>query len=293
MDAAQPAHRREFAGRLRDLRRECGQPAYRVLGTLAHCSYTSLSEAAAGRRLPSWETARGYVTACLRHAGRQAEIDRLLPQWRRAWEQADVRERAHRPEPPPPAGAPSLEPPRPVASWRRPAAVVLVVVALLASLAGAAATSRAPAPMTGRHNILVVPFQDAPALQRTVVHELESWSARDGTVAVRGPGGVEPARREAALRRLAGEHRADIAVTGRLHTSGDSWTLVIDVVLTHRVLSETPGFVGSHELHLTEPADVVRGNVEVSRQLADDAVRYVKAVVAVRESRAAQEQTGG
>ncbi|MFG1603898.1 ATP-binding protein [Actinoplanes sp. NPDC049265] len=101
LDAALPAYRFGFATRLRDLRRECGQPPYRALSRFAHCCSGSLSEAASGRRFPTWETTRGYVTGCLRHAGREADIDRLLPQWRRMWEDADVRERGRRTGPPP------------------------------------------------------------------------------------------------------------------------------------------------------------------------------------------------
>ncbi|MEU4561075.1 tetratricopeptide repeat protein [Actinoplanes sp. NPDC023936] len=310
IDANLPAHRVAFATRLRDLRRECGQPSYRVLSRLGHCGFGSLSEAAGGRRLPSWQTTRGYVTGCLRHAGRDAEIDRVLPEWRRTWEAAATVDQvgpaappsapAPPPQPvptpvtapgpppvtlrgPPPVTLPEPSPgtapePPPVIRRRRPlprlVAVLTAAAALLATVA--AAEARAPAPMAGLYNILVVPFESAPAVQRTLVHNLEAWAAEDAAIETRGPAGVRPA--EPA--RLAAEHRADVVLSGRLRTAGDRTTLVIELLLTDRVFGETPEFVGRHELRLTEPADVVRGNIEVSRRLADDALHYVKAVVA-------------
>ena len=59
MDASLPAHRVAFASRLRELRRECGQPTCRAMSELAHCSFASLSGAAAGKRFPSWVRAGG------------------------------------------------------------------------------------------------------------------------------------------------------------------------------------------------------------------------------------------
>ncbi|XVU28390.1 hypothetical protein ACQPZJ_15500 [Actinoplanes sp. CA-054009] len=270
LDAAQPEHRTSFAARLRALRRECGQPPYRELSALAHTSYNSLSGAASGRRLPTWPTTRGYVTACLRHAGREADIDRLLPQWRRAWEDADVLERAQRlgpaPTAPPPAQA---APPR----RHRPFLVVLAVVMLMATMAAAGVADRAPAPMNGLYNILVAPFNGLPALQQTVLREMRGWAAADAGIGVRE---VSARPDGARLGALAADHHADVVLSGRAEPDG----VVIELLLTDRVFAETPEFAGRHELRLTEPADLVHGNVVVGRRLADDAVRYVKAVVA-------------
>jgi tetratricopeptide (TPR) repeat protein len=271
MDAALPAHLVAFASRLRELRRECGQPTYRVMTELAHCSLASLSGAAAGRRLPTWETTRGYVTACLRHAGRTAELDSALRQWRHAWEDASVRDKAHHLAPVVVAAPPA----RPAHRHLRRPAAVLVVLALLATMAGAAARPTAPAPMAGLLNVLVVP-STLPALENTLGRDLEQWARDEPVVAVRGPAGVDPG----PLETLAVTHNADIVLSGRIRPAGDRWTVTIDVLLTERVFSETPEFVGRHEISLTEPADVIRGNVEVNRQLAGDAVRYVQAVVA-------------
>ncbi|MBG0568528.1 hypothetical protein [Actinoplanes aureus] len=276
LDTSLPAHRVDFASRLRDLRKECGQPTYRALSELAHCSFASLSSAAAGRRLPTWETTRGYVIGCLRNAGREAEVDAVLPQWRRAWEDASVSEQAQRLVPVEDPVVRPAPPPR-RRMWRPVAA--LIVLTLLLTLAGAGGPTHAPTPMSGLFNILVVPFSGLPALETTLARELNQWARAEPVVAVRGPSGVERAGPE-ALAQVGAEHAADVVLTGRLHTAGELWTMTIDVVLTERVFSETPEFVGRHEISITEPADVVRGNVEVNHQLAGDAVRYVEAVVA-------------
>ncbi|MEV4344480.1 hypothetical protein AB0J83_08385 [Actinoplanes sp. NPDC049596] len=131
IDNTQPAHRVAFAIRLRALRDECGHPPYRRLSELAHCSIASLSVAAAGRRLPTWETTRGYVTACLEHAGRGDDVNRDLRGWRRFWEDTQARERASR------LAAPPVRRRHP---WHQtvPAWAVLIVVLLLTLAAGAA-----------------------------------------------------------------------------------------------------------------------------------------------------------
>lgn len=353
MDAAQPEHRLLFATRLRDLRRECGQPPYRTLSRLAHCGSGSLSEAAGGRRFPSWETTRGYVTGCLRHAGRETEIDQVLPRWRRTWEETEVRERAFRMDPAPttpvngtpaPNGTPpspgtgtpahngaaahdalssrdgapaddhsSLLPAMPVRQVRtypdaepawapsqpgpgragsarrrvvlRAAAAVVIVLTLLGTMAAARSAPPAPVPMAGLYNILVAPFDSLPGLEQTIVRDLRDWAGTDSAIETRGPAAINPVTgderyREAALTRLAETHQADVVLTGRRHAVGDRWTVVIELLLTARVFGETPEFVGRHEFRLSEPADLVRGNVELSRRLADDALGYVKAVVA-------------
>ncbi|BCY09106.1 tetratricopeptide repeat protein [Actinoplanes sp. L3-i22] len=291
LDAALPAHRLAFATRLRELRRECGQPPYRTLSRLAHCGSGSLSEAASGRRLPTWETTRGYVTGCLRHAGRESEIDRSLPRWRRLWEDTEVRDKAHRldlPATPVPAAAAPAAPGR--GRSRRPIAAVVAVLVLIATMAASGARPSAPTAMTGLFNILMVPFEGFPAtaggLERTLARELEQWARGETAVQTRGPAQVarvaarDAHARELALTRLGTDHNADVVLTALLRPDGDTWTVVIDIVLTERVFAETPEFVGRHELTLTEPPDVIRGNLEVNQQLADDAVRYVQAVVA-------------
>ncbi|MEU4471455.1 NBR1-Ig-like domain-containing protein [Micromonospora sp. NPDC023888] len=69
----------EFAEQLRTLRNAVGNPSFRKMaGRSGRISHTTLHEAAAGTRFPSWETTREFVRAC--------EADEA--QWRRAWEDA-------------------------------------------------------------------------------------------------------------------------------------------------------------------------------------------------------------
>ncbi|MEV6931674.1 NBR1-Ig-like domain-containing protein [Dactylosporangium sp. NPDC051485] len=69
----------EFAGQLRALRTAAGNPSFRKMAARSgRISHTTLHEAAAGTRFPSWETTREFVRAC--------EADEV--QWRRRWEDA-------------------------------------------------------------------------------------------------------------------------------------------------------------------------------------------------------------
>src|SRR5690349_22011942 len=54
----------QFAADLRKLRGEAGNPTYRDMAKTAHVSKASLSAAASGHRLPTWEVTQGYVRAC-------------------------------------------------------------------------------------------------------------------------------------------------------------------------------------------------------------------------------------
>ena len=68
-----------FAEQLRTLRMEAGNPSFRKMaGRSGRISHTTLHEAAAGTRFPSWETTREFVRAC--------EADEAP--WRRRWEDA-------------------------------------------------------------------------------------------------------------------------------------------------------------------------------------------------------------
>lgn len=66
-----------FAAQLRRLRADAGNPPYRELARTAHFSKATLSAAAAGHRLPTWDVTRAYVLAC---GGDAAE-------WQSRWEQ--------------------------------------------------------------------------------------------------------------------------------------------------------------------------------------------------------------
>ncbi len=54
----------EFAARLRRLREQAGRPTYRDLARRTHYGIATLSSAAAGRQLPSWDVTLAYVRAC-------------------------------------------------------------------------------------------------------------------------------------------------------------------------------------------------------------------------------------
>lgn len=67
-----------FAGALRELRRESGGAGYRTLAARTEFSASTLSEAAAGERLPSLAVALAYVAACGGDTG----------EWEERWRQA-------------------------------------------------------------------------------------------------------------------------------------------------------------------------------------------------------------
>jgi hypothetical protein len=68
-----------FAEQLRALRASVGNPSFRKMsGRSGRISHTTLHEAAAGTRFPSWETTREFVRAC--------EADEA--QWQRRWQDA-------------------------------------------------------------------------------------------------------------------------------------------------------------------------------------------------------------
>ncbi|UQU65086.1 hypothetical protein COUCH_01645 [Couchioplanes caeruleus] len=70
---------RRFAEQLGVLRADVGNPSFRKMaGRSGRISHTTLHEAAAGTRFPSWETTREFVRAC----------DADEAEWRRRWEAA-------------------------------------------------------------------------------------------------------------------------------------------------------------------------------------------------------------
>lgn len=83
-----------FAQRLRDLRKACGSPTYRELASWTRkigtpYSDTTLSSAARGHELPSWDVTSAFVRACLSYAktsGEQieADVDTWASRWRNA-----------------------------------------------------------------------------------------------------------------------------------------------------------------------------------------------------------------
>ncbi|MCT9075047.1 nSTAND1 domain-containing NTPase [Streptomyces fulvoviolaceus] len=73
---------------LRELRREAGGPSYRAMAKTAGFSATTLSQAAAGERLPSLAVVQGYARACGADPG----------EWEARWKEAEA-ERAGVPVP--------------------------------------------------------------------------------------------------------------------------------------------------------------------------------------------------
>jgi hypothetical protein len=68
----------QFATDLRRLRADCGSPPYREMARVSHFSKATLSAAAAGYRLPTWDVTSAYVRAC----GGDPE------EWRLRWQDA-------------------------------------------------------------------------------------------------------------------------------------------------------------------------------------------------------------
>jgi Helix-turn-helix domain/Protein of unknown function (DUF2690) len=68
----------DFAAMLRQQRERAGRPTYRAMARKAHRSQTTLSEAAGGRTLPTWETTVAFLDAC--------GVTDTAP-WRQRWEQ--------------------------------------------------------------------------------------------------------------------------------------------------------------------------------------------------------------
>ncbi|WP_433372176.1 NBR1-Ig-like domain-containing protein [Actinoplanes sp. CA-142083] len=124
-----------FAGQLRALRTGVGDPSFRKMaGRSGRISHTTLHEAAAGTRFPSWETTREFVRAC--------EADEA--EWRLRWEQAQGTAPPHIVDTvvtpsefvPAPSRALEVVPRRPVITIARrrwwPWAAVAAVVAIVA-----------------------------------------------------------------------------------------------------------------------------------------------------------------
>lgn len=105
-----------FAAALRALRAQTGNPPYRDLAELAHYSKATLSEAAAGHRLPTWEVTSAYVRAC------GADPDEWLARWQEARSAVGPLAAPGPPKPPDPV-------PQRVPGWPRALLAVLVLVA--------------------------------------------------------------------------------------------------------------------------------------------------------------------
>ncbi|MFI8069476.1 hypothetical protein ACIF85_11930 [Streptomyces sp. NPDC086033] len=85
-----------LACELRELRRAAGGPSYRTMAEAAGFSATTLSQAAAGERLPSLAVVEGYVRACGGDPG----------EWAPRWKEAEARLAGSPPEEEPEGPAP-------------------------------------------------------------------------------------------------------------------------------------------------------------------------------------------
>src|SRR5690348_5465775 len=93
--SAGPLH--QFAAALRELRAGAGNPPYRSMAAAAHVSKASLSAAAAGHRLPTWEVTRAYVEAC------GGDVDAWHRRWSSTREALGIPAPARQADPPEPA----------------------------------------------------------------------------------------------------------------------------------------------------------------------------------------------
>ncbi|MFI5549179.1 hypothetical protein [Streptomyces sp. NPDC051738] len=95
-----------LAHELRELRRTAGSPSYRAMAETAGFSPTTLSQAAAGERLPSLAVVQGYVRAC------GGDPDEWEPRWKDAEAEVagEVREDDEDAGPPPYRGLARFEP---------------------------------------------------------------------------------------------------------------------------------------------------------------------------------------
>jgi hypothetical protein len=152
-----------FAEQLRALRAGVGDPSFRKMaGRSGRISHTTLHEAAAGTRFPSWETTREFVRACEADEG----------EWRVRWEDAQgsgtpepattadlvpVASRALTVATPPPTPQVITVPRR--HWWRWLAAATVVAVVVILGLAAARSRGRADAaggtPSSGASDTLI------------------------------------------------------------------------------------------------------------------------------------------
>jgi hypothetical protein len=288
LDPGAPEHRRLLAQRLRELRTECHAPPYRVLSGLSHCASGTLSEAASGRRLPTWETTRAYVVGCLRHAGRDNEIARALPRWRVEWERANLTEESCRDEPSTVVAAAPAPPARPA---RGRARLVIAAVILLATATGLRASEPAgPAVMTGLYNIVLAPpawygaGRPTPLverLQESIDRELRAWAGAVPSVQVRRvrhPPAVDSVA-DATLTTIAVDHGADVVLRPAFRLAVGQLTTTVEIFIADRTLAEAPEFAGRHDISLTEPVDVVEQNLSLDEGLTASTRHYLSAVV--------------
>jgi hypothetical protein len=78
-----------LAGKLRALRKRC-RVTYREMEGPASYSKSQLSEAASGRRRPSWILTKAYVTACFALGMERPPTPSELEEWHQTWDEGDA-----------------------------------------------------------------------------------------------------------------------------------------------------------------------------------------------------------
>ncbi len=200
LDPRDPAQ--AFAQRLRDLRDRSGRPTYIQMAGRSHYSAATLSEAARGNTVPSWDVTAAYVRAC----GGDPE------QWRASWERARDRGTGQG-EPPG-----SSRTPRP-AAWTEEIAAPAGSAAVAEPTSAAAGRDPEPPGASGRWArlasgrwgwmVLVAGVLGAVLLGNALV---EGDSGRAGGAPAPPPGAsIAPAA--TFLRPTAGEAVADVTET--------------------------------------------------------------------------------
>ncbi|MGA5298839.1 helix-turn-helix domain-containing protein [Nucisporomicrobium flavum] len=172
----------EFAAALRELRLQAGRPPYRSMAVRAHVSKASLSAAAAGHRLPTWDVTKAYVVAC------GGDPDGWRDRWLRVRDELGCAASMQEPGEPAPAGRRESSA---VAGWwqraewsRVSSAAPWLITrrrpALLAAASCAAVIIAAPIAMAALR-------PDRPRAQATVLSPISS-----ATPPIRFIGGPEP-----------------------------------------------------------------------------------------------------
>jgi len=129
----------QFALQLRDLRHQAGSPTYRALSERTHYSPTVLSQAAAGRSLPSWSVVHALVRAC------GGDVDEWRGRWSKAHEglllaasrETSADTSATVPPPPYDAGPAPVDMATPPLSRRSPLTTALTLTLLLTLIGSA------------------------------------------------------------------------------------------------------------------------------------------------------------
>ncbi|WNM32634.1 helix-turn-helix transcriptional regulator [Streptomyces sp. Li-HN-5-11] len=194
-----------FAAGLRRLREQAGSPDYRSMARRAGCAHSTLSTAAAGRKLPTLETTLAFVRACGADVQEQAH-------WSRRWKQVHAELERERGTGPAPAAVtpPTPAPPQDGADggrartaartrtwswWRGRRAAVLAIGAGVVVAAGIGAESlpgarSSPAPAGGARPVVHGPASPPAATHSALASVTAAEPERRHGPLVMAPGTV-------------------------------------------------------------------------------------------------------